>query len=126
MEKITENEIELFAIELLEKLGYRYIYAPEIAPDSENPMRSSFEEVILKEKLLSSMIAINPTLDYPLIEDAVKQIERIHSTELLTNNESFHKLLTEGIKVDKTEEGITRGEMVKQKSKQDWKMKLFG
>lgn len=28
--KITENEIERFAIELLEKLGYRYIYAPEI------------------------------------------------------------------------------------------------
>ena len=40
MEKITENEIERLAIELLEKLGYRYIYAPEVAPDSENPMRS--------------------------------------------------------------------------------------
>ncbi|MDD3592796.1 MAG: type I restriction endonuclease subunit R [Sulfurovum sp.] len=113
MEKITENEIELLAIELLEKLGYRYIYAPEIAPDSENPMRSSFDDVILKEKLLSSMMAINPSLDYPLIEDAVKQIERIHSTELLTNNESFHKLLTEGVKVERTEEGVTRGEIVK-------------
>lgn len=111
--KITENEIELLAIELLEKLGYRYIYAPEIAPDSESPMRSSFEEVILREKLLSSLTAINPTLDYPLIEDALKQIERIHSTELLTNNESFHKLLTEGVKVERTEEGVTRGEIVK-------------
>jgi hypothetical protein len=34
MNKITENEIELFAIELLEKQGYNYIYAPNIAPDS--------------------------------------------------------------------------------------------
>ncbi|MDY0403015.1 type I restriction endonuclease subunit R [Sulfurovum sp.] len=113
MEKITENEIERFAIELLETLGYRYIYAPEIAPDSESPMRTSFEEVILREKLLSSLTAINPTLDYLLIEDALRQIERIHSTELLTNNESFHKLLTEGLKVERTEEGVARGEIVR-------------
>ena len=41
--KITENEIELFAIELLEKQGFEYIYAPNIAPDSQTPMRESFE-----------------------------------------------------------------------------------
>ncbi|MCP4680972.1 MAG: hypothetical protein GY864_01395 [Desulfobacterales bacterium] len=31
--KITESEIEKFAIELLEKSGYEYIYGPYIAPD---------------------------------------------------------------------------------------------
>ena len=31
--KTTESEIEKFAIELLEKQGYQYIYAPDIAPD---------------------------------------------------------------------------------------------
>ena len=35
--KITESAIEELAIELLEKQGYLYIYAPEIAPDGENP-----------------------------------------------------------------------------------------
>lgn len=39
MTKITENEIELFAIELLEKQCYSYIYAPHIVPDSETLMR---------------------------------------------------------------------------------------
>jgi len=34
MNKITESEIEKFAIELLEKQGYQYVYAPDIAPDS--------------------------------------------------------------------------------------------
>ncbi len=33
MNKITESEIEKFAIELLEKQGYQYIYGPSIAPD---------------------------------------------------------------------------------------------
>ena len=32
-DKITKNAIEKFAIELLEKQGYQYIYAPSIAPD---------------------------------------------------------------------------------------------
>jgi len=33
MTKITELEIEKFAIELLETRGYQHIYAPSIAPD---------------------------------------------------------------------------------------------
>jgi len=33
MERITENAIEKFAIELLEKQGYRCICAPSIAPN---------------------------------------------------------------------------------------------
>jgi type I restriction enzyme R subunit len=41
--KITESAIETFAIELLEKLGYQYVYAPDIAPDSETPERERFE-----------------------------------------------------------------------------------
>ena len=36
MTKITENEIELFAIELLDKQGFEYIDASNIAPDKES------------------------------------------------------------------------------------------
>jgi len=111
--KITENEIELFSIELLEKQGFEYIYAPNIAPDSQTPMRESFEDVILKEKLQNSLTAINPTLEYDQIEYAVKQIERLKTTELLTDNEAFHKMLTEGITVEVQKDGVTRGEIVK-------------
>lgn len=38
--KITENEIELFAIELLEKQGFEYIYAPNIAVEINKLRRS--------------------------------------------------------------------------------------
>jgi len=113
MTKITENEIELFAIELLERLGFEYIYGPNIAADSETPMRESFEDVILKDKLQNALAAINPALDYDLIEYAIKQCQRLRSTELLTDNETFHKMLTEGITVEVQREGVTRGEIVK-------------
>ena len=43
MTKITENEIELSTIKLLEKQGFECIYALNIAPSSETPMRKYFE-----------------------------------------------------------------------------------
>ena len=113
MTKITENEIELFAIELLEKQGFSYIYAPDIAPDSDTPMRDSFEDVILKEKFQSSLVSINPDLDFDLIDDAMKQVLRLKSTELLVDNEAFHGMLTEGITVESQHDGVTRGEIVR-------------
>jgi type I restriction enzyme R subunit len=42
----------------------------------------------------------------------LKEIERIHSPELLTNNETFHRLLTEGVKVSTQHEGNERGDIV--------------
>ncbi len=112
MATITENSIEEFAIGLFKKLGYNYIYAPDIAPDSGNPQRSSLEEVLLPEVLQSAIKRINPTIPITAREDAFKQIERIHSPELLVNNEEFHKLLTDGVKVSYQHEGNNRGDFV--------------
>ena len=56
--KLTESKIENLYIELLEKSGYRHIYAPSIAPDSETPERRSFEAVLLSERLRSAVSRI--------------------------------------------------------------------
>lgn len=104
MNKITENDIEIFAIELFKELKYSYIYAPDL--------ERNYEEVLLKDRLLNALVKINPTLPYSAIEDAIKQLERIKSNELLNDNETFHKLLVEGVKVDIQKDGITRGEIV--------------
>lgn len=105
MVKMTENEIELFALELFKKLGYSYICATELD--------RNYEEVLLKDRLLNALEKINPSLPYSAIEDSIKQIERIKSSELLSDNEAFHKLLVEGVKVDIQKDGVTRGEIVR-------------
>jgi hypothetical protein len=38
-------------------------------------------------------------------EDAIKQIQRLNSPELIANNEAFHRMLTEGIKVTYHKDG---------------------
>jgi type I restriction enzyme R subunit len=110
--KITESAIEEFAIELLEKQGYHYIYGPDIAPDSQTPARQSFEDVLLLEKLRNAVARINPAIPAETREDAIKQIQRINSPELIANNETFHRMLTEGIKVAYQKDGNSRGDLV--------------
>lgn len=110
--KITESAIEELAIELLEKQGYQYVYAPDIAPDSETPERTSFDEVLLLERLRTAVGRINPSIPADAREDAIKQILRLNSPELIANNEAFHRMLTEGIKVSYHKDGADRGDLV--------------
>jgi type I restriction enzyme R subunit len=112
MTPITENSIEEFAIELLEKLGYESVYGPDIAPDGETPERESYEQVLLIDRLRKALKRINRNMPADVLEDAIKEIRRIHSPELLTNNETFHRFLTEGIPVSKRVEGDDRGDLV--------------
>jgi len=112
MTKITESEIEHFAIELLEAQGYSYTYGPSIAPDSEAPERESFEDVILMDCLRTNVGHINPNIPDSVREDAIKQLLRLNSPELIANNESFHRMLTEGIKVTYQQNGSERGDLV--------------
>jgi len=110
--KITESAIEKFAIELLEKSGCQYIYAPSFAPDGETPERESFGDVLLLERLQTAVGRINPSIPADIREDAIKQVKRLVSPELIANNEAFHRLLTEGIKVTFQKDGHSRGELV--------------
>lgn len=112
MTKITENTIESFAIELLDKLGYEYIYAPNIAPDGGTPERESYEQVLLVDRLRVAVKRINKSISAAAQAEAIREIQRIASPQLLANNEAFHRLLTEGIPVSKHVEGSERGDLV--------------
>ncbi len=120
MSKITESAIETFAIELLEKQGYQYIYGPDISPDSDSTgvsqyasaKRVSFEDVLLLGKLKDAVSRINPGIPTETREDAIKQIERLNSPDLITNNENFHRMLTEGINITYQKDGNSRGDLV--------------
>lgn len=112
MSRLTESAIEDFAIQLLEQLGYRYVYGPDLAPDADHPERSRYDEVILKDRLWSAIQRINPSIANHAQQEALKDIERIHSPDLLANNEAFHRLLTEGVKVSYSQDGQDRGDLV--------------
>ena len=109
---MTENEIEQLAIDLLKNQGYTYVNGVNLAPDSDSSERISFEDVVLKQRVENAVSRINTTIPIDAQHDAVKQILRIASPDILNNNETFHRLLTEGIPVTKRVDGQDRGDRV--------------
>lgn len=108
---ITENEIEEIAISYMESFGYEYIFGTDISPDGEHPERQ-YNEVILTTRLRDAIDKLNPTISQDAKEDALKKVLRTDSPNLLINNETFHKYLTQGVDVEvRTIAGI-RGQKV--------------
>ncbi len=112
MTNLTESAIEQWAIELLQAEGYHYIHGPDIAPDGELPERAHYGEVLLTARLEAAVQRINPKLSPETRQMALQEVRRIHSPELLADNEAFHRLLTEGVPVSVQRDGNERGERV--------------
>ena len=112
MTKLFEDDIEQLLIEELENLGYYYVYGPEIAHDGEFPERESYADVVLHNRLKEAIYQLNPTIPEEARQDAFNQVLRISSPDLLVNNEAFHTMLTEGVKVSYQKEGVSRGDIV--------------
>ena len=44
---INEDQVEQLAIEWFQELGYEYIHGYDIAPDSQAPERTKYQEVLI-------------------------------------------------------------------------------
>jgi len=117
---LNESSIEQLAIELLQSLGWEYVFGPDIAPDAEKinfgvAKRKSFEDVLLLDILEKNLKLINPQIPNDAIHDAIKTISHLpnHFPNLMSNNEAFHRLLTEGIPVTYRKNGEEKGDIVK-------------
>jgi len=68
MTLLTEADIENITLEILEELGYQIVHGPDIAPDSENPLRSKWDDTIIEQDLKKAIVKLNPKLPVRLIE----------------------------------------------------------
>ena len=93
-----ESDIEQIALEILkDEHGYKILYGPDI---SEGELKErEYTEAILQNRLRKAVDAINRSIPVDAREEAVKKVLRTFSISLMENNESFHRMLTEGIDV---------------------------
>ena len=108
MKKVSESNIEIFAIEQLQSLGWEYVHGSVISPDGEKPERENYEQIILTERLRKAVSTINPHIPQEAQEQAIQKVLRIYSPDLLHNNETFHQLLVEKIKIPYQQDGYER------------------
>jgi len=109
---LTEEQVEQMALEILGEMGYETLYGPDIAPDGLNPMRELYSDVVLVERLRDAVYSLNPDIPPAAKEEALKKIIRAKSPDLLVNNESFHRMVTDGVDVEYRQENRVVGDKV--------------
>lgn len=110
MKFTTEDQIETYNLELLAALGYDYQHGSVIAPEGTQPERQSFSDVLLKDRLARAIDRLNPHIPADTRAAAQRDLQSITSPDLISSNETFHRYLTEGIPVEYTKNGDTKGE----------------
>jgi type I restriction enzyme, R subunit len=106
----TEDEIEVYNLELLKALRYGYKNGYTLEPEGTDPERQNFGDVVLKDRLTQALARINRHIPPDTRHQAQRELQNIASPDLINNNETFHRYLTEGITVEYTKNGETKGE----------------
>jgi len=98
---ISESDVEEFVLSVLENLGYEIARGDreEYLPGGRLALRNDYKEVVLVERLRQALRKINPSASHEAIEQAIKQLLRIGSQKLIVDNETFHKMLVDGVDV---------------------------
>lgn len=91
MNILTEEEIEQMALQTLQEQGYDILNGASI--------ERAYNEVVLTSRLQAAIDKINPEIPADIREEAARNVARVPFTNLLANNEAFHKLITEGVDV---------------------------
>lgn len=114
--KFTEDTVELATLTWLESVGYATIHGAVIAPDEPQAERTSYNEVLLVGRLRSALERINSHIPIQartdVIDEVVRRVGRTPSQNLVENNQSFHRLMVEGVDVQFRVEGQLRHDKV--------------
>jgi type I restriction enzyme R subunit len=107
---ITESDVEENVLSILESLGYEIIRGDNenYLPGGSSALRGDYKDVVLVDRLREALRKINPSISEEVIEQAIKQVLRSESQNLLINNENFHKMLVDGISIPITKGGEER------------------
>jgi len=100
--RFSEDIVEQATLAWLESLDYELIQGTDIAPDSLNQERTSYSDVILEGRLLSSLKAINPKLSSEMLKDVCRKVISSRAPDLVEDNSLFHRMLVDGVDIEYT------------------------
>ena len=113
MADLTEDAIEQNLIDLLKAQGYNYYHGSLIAPTGEKSKRDTFDSVVLETEFKASLKKLNPDLPESARVEAYQHVVHLGSNDIMSNNEKFHQMLTDGVTVEYFKEGQSIGLQVK-------------
>ncbi|MDT8782555.1 MAG: type I restriction endonuclease subunit R [Candidatus Bathyarchaeota archaeon] len=107
-----ESEVEDMCLDMFRKLGYDIVYGPDISEGGLSEERK-YHEVVLVNRLQLALRRINRSVPDSAIDEAVRKVLRAESQNLVSNNQDFHRLVTNGVNIQyKRADGTIKNELV--------------
>jgi type I restriction enzyme R subunit len=94
-------------------LGWTYLHGAHLAPDRPGGERQDYAEVVLALRLRKALARLNPDVPPGALDDAVKEVIKPASPQLIEDHRRFHELLLSGVKVTFTQDGEDKTRLLK-------------
>ncbi|GER08693.1 hypothetical protein JCM17843_30030 [Kordiimonadales bacterium JCM 17843] len=98
--KFSESHVEDAALEWLSGLGYAVLHGPDISPDGPKPERSSYDQVLLIDRLRTALESLNPHLPAETLDEVLRKVQQTETPSLVEENRRLHRYLIEGVPVE--------------------------
>ena len=96
---MNETQLENLCLDWFAENGWEVVHGVDIAPDSSNPLRKDYKQVLIESDLQTAFERLNPHLPVGCFEQVWQKLTKPESLDLITNNRAFHHMLLEGVPV---------------------------
>ncbi|WP_284089868.1 type I restriction endonuclease subunit R [Acinetobacter pittii] len=96
---MNETQLENLCLDWFAENGWEVVLGVDIAPDSSNPLRKDYKQVLIEADLQTAFERLNPHLPVSCFEQVLHKLTKPESLDLITNNRAFHHMLLEGVPV---------------------------
>ncbi|WP_404228482.1 type I restriction endonuclease subunit R [Acinetobacter venetianus] len=96
---MNETQLENLCLDWFSENGWEVVHGVDIAPDSSNPLRKDYKQILIEADLQTAFERLNPHLPVSCFEQVLQKLSKPESLDLITNNRAFHHMLLEGVPV---------------------------
>jgi len=96
---MNETQLENLCLDWFAENGWEVVHGIDIAPDSCNPLRKDYKQIVVEADVQAAFERLNPHLPVSCFEQVLLKLSKPESLDLVTNNRAFHRMLLEGVPV---------------------------
>jgi len=96
---MNETQLENLCLDWFSENSWEVVHGVDIAPDSSNPLRKDYKQILIEADLQAAFERLNPHLPVSCFEQVLQKLTKPESLDLITNNRTFHHMLLEGVPV---------------------------
>lgn len=96
---MNETQLENLCLDWFAENGWEVVHGIDIAPESSNPLRKDYKQILIEADLQAAFERLNPHLPASCFDQVLLKLSKPESLDLVTNNRAFHRMLLEGVPV---------------------------